>query len=192
MQDTHFVEEIGDLVYTFSHSFSTDEDYSCTVEASNDLTISDFVRTFDIKVQHALRNLHLILWQSDGENYGILSPPSLSKDMYFVLQADQGQPLATDVSWEINYGTGDSEVLSTAVISTSDRDTQYDTAGRDHVFTWMANFDEWGDWTFIVRLRNEISNLELTFNYTVYEEVVGLSMSEILFVVRVRSVLSRI
>lgn len=182
MQDMHYEPEISNMVHTFTHNFTTDGDYTCKVQMSNALVTSDFEIEFEFKVQYKLENLYLMLWEPDFINYGVLRPPTFSKDMYFVLQADKGQPLATNVSWSVDFGNGATDT-STKFISVADNDTQYETTERDHVYTWMLNFVEAGDWTFELELANEISNMSLNFTYRVYEEITELALEEIQFMV---------
>lgn len=187
LQAEHFEEESLNLVHTFNHSFTTDGIYECIVTGDNG--ISSFEESFTFTVQYALEKLHLVLWEPEFINYGVLRPSSFSKDMYFILQAEKSQPLATNASWEIDFGNGVTNA-NTAFISVSDKDEQYDTAERDHVYTWMFTFTEPGDWEFTVQLSNEISNLTLNFTYRVYEEIVDLVLEDIQFLVQLFTLFS--
>lgn len=183
IQDYHYEAEISSLAHNFSHSFASDGDYTCKVEMFNALITSDFEKEFTFKVQYALENLYLVLWEPDSINYGVLRPPTFSKEMYFVLQADKDQPLATNTSWSIDYGNSVTEASDGVFIAVTDNDTQYETETRDHVYTWMLNFEQAGDWTVTIKLWNAISNMSLDYTYRVYEEITELDLQEIRFLV---------
>lgn len=186
-QDQVTFEVMDNEEHIFSHAFADEGIYTCVVAASN--VISDlFQQVFEFKVQYALENLYFKF--ADPAGYGILPVPSFSRDFSFILLSDKLQHLATNASWEIDYGNGNT-LTSSSYITAADKELQYDSPERDHVYTWVLTYTEPGDFTASVRLFNDISEMTLDVVYRVYEEIDGLVFEDIEFLVIIPTLLSR-
>ena len=145
--------------------------------------VSSYNETWTFTVQYALENLYFGLWHGGFVNYEILHPPDFRKDVHFVLLSDKNQPLATNVSWDVDFGNG-VVLSSTEYISIGDRDPSFSSSQFDHVYSWFVSFDAFDDCTATLELANLISSMNFTQTYPVYEEVYGVKLAYIVHQVR--------
>ena len=155
--------------------------YECTLIAQN--SISSYDKTWTFTVQYPLQTLHFGLWDGGFVDYEILHPPNFRKDVHFVLLSDKNQPLATNVSWFVDFGNGVA-LSSTEYISMDDRDPSFSSSQFDHVYSWFVSFNAFDDCTATLELMNWISFESIPQTYRVYEEVYGVELADIVHQVR--------
>lgn len=171
---------------TFNNTFTTDGIFECLLVIKSDIDL--YTETWTFTVQYALENLYFGLWENSSfSNFSVLEAPLYSKNMTFSLLSDVGQPLATNVSWTLDFGN--SEIYeSDRFIQPSDQLTGVGAPTYSHVMSQYLVFTEAGDFTATLSLKNLISNMTLTFNYRIYNQISGLEITDILHQVNSMSI----
>lgn len=184
LQEGRDIYEMFNTTTVFTHAFTYDDVFTCTLDISN--PVSSFSESWIFTAQYAIEKEALLfgLYEaSDITEFTVLSPPLFSKIIEFAFFKLPSAHLPTNVSWSIDYGNNETQV-SGSYISAGDQDPLKSVAPHKHMFSFLLPIHVAGDHTAVVNISNLLSEATFNFTYRIYEEIYQLHDIDIVHVVR--------